>query len=168
VRVRPARRGRASFSRDGLYRYRLHRRWSDGPRVAWVMLNPSTADAAQDDPTIRRCIDFSQRWGFGSLTVVNLFAWRSPVPEALLRVEDPVGPRTPAVLGEVIRGADAVVAAWGNLHPALVTRTAPSRASLPPSALCLGLTARGEPRHPLYVPGDTSPRLLREPAHPVR
>jgi len=149
--------GSASFSRDGRYRYRLHRRWAHGPRVAWVMLNPSTADATHDDPTIRRCIGFSQRWGFGALTVVNLFAWRATSPDALRRVDDPVGPRTAATLREVTSAVDGVVAAWGNVHPDLAARVEALRASLPAAAWCLGLTSRGEPRHPLYVPGNTRP-----------
>ncbi|TMF61888.1 MAG: DUF1643 domain-containing protein, partial [Chloroflexi bacterium] len=67
----------ATFSADRRYRYRLWRRW-DGARpvVAFVMLNPSTADARRDDPTIRRCIGFAKSWGFGGVEVVNLFAYR--------------------------------------------------------------------------------------------
>ncbi|PKN80874.1 MAG: hypothetical protein CVU47_08520, partial [Chloroflexi bacterium HGW-Chloroflexi-9] len=90
--------GRASFSRDGRYRYSLVRRWGDGPRVAWVMLNPSTADATRDDPTLRRVIAISRRAGFGALEVVNLWALRSAHPADLARAADPVGPRADAAL----------------------------------------------------------------------
>lgn len=76
----------------GNYRYNLWRVWDEQlPRVLWVMLNPSTADASQSDPTLRRILDFSKQWGYGSLEVVNLYAWRSPDPKTLLSASDPVG-----------------------------------------------------------------------------
>ncbi|MCB9492102.1 MAG: DUF1643 domain-containing protein [Dehalococcoidia bacterium] len=149
----------ASFSRDRRYRYELGRRWGLGPAVTWVMLNPSTADATVDDPTIRRCIDFSRSWGFGALRVVNLFALRTPEPSALLHVDDLLGPggdrRLREVLRAVLRAADEVVVAWGNVHPRLGARVEAIASLLPAETSCLGLTARGEPRHPLYVRGDT-------------
>ena len=149
----------ATTARDGRYRYSLTRRWSRGPRVTWVLLNPSTADARQDDPTIRRCIDFSRRWGFGALEVVNLFALRTPYPEVLRAATDPVGPLNDRALRRAIARSDAVVAAWGA-HGALAGRADAIRAALPDDALALGLTARGEPAHPLYLPGDCEPRVL--------
>ena len=152
-------RGAASFSRDGHYRYSLTRRWAPGPRITWVLLNPSTADARQDDPTIRRCIDFSRRWGFGALEVVNLFALRTPHPAVLRSAADPVGPGNDRALRRAIERSEAVVAAWGN-HGAFVDRANEVRAVLPGDALALGLTGRGEPAHPLYLPGDREPRAL--------
>ena len=147
----------ASFSRDRRYRYELGRRWDLGPAVTWVMLNPSTADATVDDPTIRRCIDFSRNWGFGGLRVVNLFALRTPEPSALLHVDDLLGPGGDRRLRAALREADEVVVAWGNVHPRLRARVEAIASLLPAGVSCLGLTARGEPRHPLYVRGDTRP-----------
>jgi hypothetical protein len=72
----------AVLSPDGVYRYRLDRVWGAGPRVLFVMLNPSTADATQDDPTLRRCLGFARDWGYGSLTVANLYAYRARGPQA--------------------------------------------------------------------------------------
>jgi hypothetical protein len=156
----------ASFSRDRRYRYSLRRRWGAGPAVAWVMLNPSTADARQDDPTLRRCIAFSRAWGYGALEVVNLFALRSPRPADLCRGDDPVGPGTDRALRRALRAADAVVLAWGNppasLPPGLRTRGDLVRGWAPADALCLGVTHAGEPRHPLYVAGTTLPLALRD------
>ena len=76
----PGVRGDARFSRDRRYRYSLVRRWGEGPRVAWVMLNPARASADADDRTVRRCTDFARRWGCGSMEVVNLFALVAPAP----------------------------------------------------------------------------------------
>ena len=70
----------ADISSDGLYRWTLRRRWGDGDDVVWVMLNPSTADANKDDPTLRRIIQFSDGWGYGGLLVVNLLPFRSSNP----------------------------------------------------------------------------------------
>jgi hypothetical protein len=82
----------AVLSDCGTYRYRLGRRWAEGPVDVWIMLNPSTADATVDDRTIRRCMEFSRRWGAGALVVGNLFALRATDPAELVRHPDPIGP----------------------------------------------------------------------------
>ena len=144
----------------GPYRYRLWRVWEpDAPRIVFVLLNPSTADATRDDPTLRRCLGFARRWGFGSLEVVNLFALRSPSPAALRAAADPVGPENDRWLTEAVERADAVAAGWGN-HGPLLGRAEAVRARLPDGTLCLGVTASGQPRHPLYVAGDCDPSPL--------
>src|SRR5207237_5457574 len=85
----------ASFSRDRRYRYRLWRRWDAArPVVAFVMVNPSTADAGRDDPTIRRCIGFARSWGYGRLEVVDLFAYRGTDTRAPRRVAETGGAAT--------------------------------------------------------------------------
>lgn len=150
----------ASYSRDRRYRYALGRRWGVGPVLTWVMLNPSTADHRRDDPTIRRCTGFARAWGFGGLRVVNLFALRTPDPRLLVAAEDPVGPGADRVLRRALRSSDAVIAAWGNPPPPLRRRADEVRRWLPGGAWCLGLTARGEPRHPLYAAAGLEPRLL--------
>lgn len=140
------------FDARGRYRYRLWRRWrASGPVVAFVMLNPSTADAERDDPTIRRCTGFARAWGFAAMTVVNLFALRATDPARLRRARDPVGPDNDRHIAAAAAGSDAVVLAWGN-HGALGGRDravldllAGSRPS------CLGVTGSGQPRHPLYL-----------------
>lgn len=87
--------GRAAvLSPCGRYRYELTRRWAPGPLVGWVMLNPSRADAHTDDPTVRRCVGFAHRWGYGGLIIRNLYALRATDPAALADHLDPVGPDT--------------------------------------------------------------------------
>ncbi len=143
--------GTASFSPDGVYRYRLLRRWSRGGRVLWVMLNPSTADAQRDDPTIRRCIGFSRAWGFGGMEVVNLYALRATDPAVLRGHPDPVGRDNDAHIRAGPRSAAMVVAAWGAscTDEARIVRVL---AMLGEKVWCLGLTRGGMPRHPLYAP----------------
>ena len=148
--------GGALFSRDRRYRYRLWRSWDpDGARVAFVMLNPSTADDRRDDPTIRRCVGFARSWGFGSLDVVNLFGYRATFPADLVRAPDPVGQENARHVRAALRGADLVVLAWGR-------RATDSVLLSLPRAHCLGLTRTGQPRHPLYVRGETRPVSVRD------
>jgi hypothetical protein len=143
-------RGGATFDATGTYRYYLWREWDASlPAVTFVMLNPSTADAERDDPTIRRCIGFARAWGYGRLEVANLFAYRAASPRELLAAAEPIGSDNEYWLR---RAADtkAVVVAWGDhgRGPRAKAFQCLDAASL----RCLGLTARGEPRHPLYVP----------------
>ena len=147
----------ATLSPDGRYRYRLGRRWAEGATVTWIMLNPSTADAANDDPTIRRCTDFTKRWGYGGLTVVNLFALRATDPRALRRAYDqPIGlPDNDRHIVEATASAALVVAAWGA-HGTMYARDRQVRMLLDGRAVhCLGTTKAGQPRHPLYLARDT-------------
>ncbi len=159
---------------EGEYRYVLNRSWGDeyddrwrfydpSKRIAWVMLNPSTADDVTDDPTIRRCIGFSKRWGFGSLTVANLFARRCTRPVHLSDPGDPVGPRNDEVLRSVLTSCETVVAAWGahKLARPRVRALLEMAVDAGVHLSCLGTTKDGAPRHPLYVRGDAE--LVRWP-----
>src|SRR5436309_12719716 len=151
----------AGFSRCGRYRYWLTRTWDDArPAVCWLMLNPSTADAARDDPTIRRCMGLARRWGHGGIVVVNLFAWRATDPAELARAADPVGPDNDTVLRT--RAARLrLIAAWGCKGSLLGRADAGLRLLKGRRVECLGVTAAGQPRHPLYVPGDVLPIVFR-------
>lgn len=148
----------AVISEDGLYRYSLLREWD--PQVAgvtFVMLNPSTADADVDDPTIRRCIAFAKREGFGKLLVLNLYAFRATNPKELLTCADPVGEENDTFLraniGLRTEFGDPVIAAWGV--NAGLARVAHVRSLVPEATfVSLGTTKAGHPRHPLYVRGD--------------
>ncbi|MCY7334496.1 MAG: DUF1643 domain-containing protein [Pseudanabaena sp. CAN_BIN31] len=105
----------AVVDKTELYRYSLWREWNiDAPKLVFIMLNPSKADAYIDDPTLRRCIGFAKSWGFGSLLVINLFAYRSTKPSELRQVNDPVGSQNDRYLKKAIKSADKVVVAWGD------------------------------------------------------
>lgn len=127
--------------------------------VTFVMLNPSTADEEQDDPTIRRCIRFAREWGYARLAVVNLYGLRATDPREINTAEDPIGPDNDRVLGTVFGRSDLIVAAWG-VHAAPERVAAVMGWPLGPR-FCLGLTKGGAPRHPLYVRADT--RLVPYP-----
>ena len=133
----------------GEYRYRLTRVWDPAVQmITFVLLNPSTADAVQLDPTLRRCVGFAKREGYGGMVILNLYAFRTKDPKVMMAATDPVGPDNDRVLADV---TGTVVAGWGtNADPARVAR---ARALLP-RLHALGITKDGHPRHPLYVPAD--------------
>src|SRR5262245_43270667 len=108
----------AVISTCGLYRYHLSRLWDETlPRVAFIMLNPSTADALIDDATIRKCVGFAKKWGCGSLCVVNLFAYRATKPRDMMKVRDPVGPENDEyivkICDDAAQSGGQLICAWG-------------------------------------------------------
>jgi hypothetical protein len=154
----------ATFSGCGAYRYELLRTWDERRlRCCWIMLNPSTADATRDDPTIRRCVGFAKAWGFGGIAVVNLFALRATNPDALWAHAAPKGPRADFYLIKWVRQCPAVIAAWGAVgigNERWARRHLEVRScleSLHVAPLCLALTKDGHPRHPLYARGTLRP-----------
>lgn len=152
----------AHISADGVYRYWLSRRWQEPERqrtMVVVGLNPSTADATKDDPTIRRCVGFAKREGCGKLVMVNLFALRSTDPDGLLRHPDPIGPENGQTLNAWIHPRFLCVAAWGA-HPLAFERGIRIVQSYD-LLRCFGVTKSGAPRHPLYVKADEPLRELR-------
>lgn len=146
------------MSRCGKYRYSLWRRWHPtDPLLRWMMLNPSTADASIDDPTIRKCIGFARRLGFGGIQVLNLFALRATDPKALFTAADPIGP------DYTLRGlaSGPIVCAWGAHKMAAARgRKVASEIAFEHGAqsplMCLGKTKDGHPKHPLYVPYEAA------------
>lgn len=164
----------AEISADGLFRYRLERDWT-GPltrrTVTFVMLNPSTADANLDDPTIRRCIGFAETFDFTRLLVVNLFAFRATSPKDLTaRIAEKTwaaeafphaaGVENPAHLRAAALEAEAVVFAWGAYDPPSrsvrgLAIAAAEAATAGRPVFTLGTTKSGAPKHPLYLAADT-------------
>jgi hypothetical protein len=147
----------ATISDDGLYRYQLWRRISSDPRrVLWIMLNPSTADADVDDPTIRRLIGYAKAWGFGRLDVVNLYAGRATKPADLWKMLDPVGPGNSLAVGAAAGAADLIVGGWGANAPVEQVEWLLRRV-MAADLHALATTKAGQPRHPLYLKGDLTP-----------
>lgn len=149
----------AILSACGLYRYYLSRNLGGeaGARVLFVMLNPSTADATTDDPTIRRCMAFARREGGSVLDVVNLYGLRSPEPKALRGVADPVGPDNDTHLRLCLQFADLVIFGWGADEGPIRGRSkvvGDLALALGRTPQCLGTTKSGAPRHPLFVRAD--------------
>lgn len=145
----------AVFNKARTHRYLLTRRWAPGDPLVFVMLNPSTADALADDPTIRRCIGYARRESAAGIVVLNLFAARATDPRALTSHRDPVGASNDAFLARHA-ARRRVIAAWGT-HGRLHGRDAAVTATLGrvgTSLVCLGLTRDGLPRHPLYTGRD--------------
>jgi hypothetical protein len=150
--------GAAQFSEDGVYRYTLTRRWGAGRRAVFIMLNPSTADADVNDPTVARCCRYARDWGMGQLLVLNLFALRSTDPRGLRTHPNPVGPENDHVFRAVQR-EDLVVAAWGT-HGAFGDRDAQVLGLLRERRVAvhyLRLTKNNHPAHPLYLPASLRP-----------
>lgn len=154
----------AEFDETRACRYSLGRRWGDEQRrILCVMLNPSCADEILDDPTITRCVDYSERWGFRDLTVCNLFALRATDPEALWKGEEPIGDRNLDVIQREAERAERIVAAWGGAHrrqPRFIEQEKVTITAIQRHAVmwCLGRTQGEHPRHPLYL----SPTLVPE------
>ncbi len=148
----------AMISPCGTYRYRLERFWGPEHALPFVMLNPSTADADIDDPTIRRCMGFARREGAGGIIVVNLFAFRATDPKNLPDGAARVGPENEFYLHAVAdwakRAGVPLVCAWGA-HPEANAHFSVERwRCMGVTLKCLGKTSKGHPRHPLYVKGD--------------
>jgi hypothetical protein len=163
----------AELSEDLAYRYVLRRTWwPEQPVMLWVMLNPSTADGTTDDATIRRCIGYAQREQCGGIVVVNLFAWRATDPRELVRQPDPVGPANDLSIVRELQSHDGpVVLGWGGLRMPLVPRALDVARLIERYATgpvcCLGKTAAGWPRHPLYLAKSTPLEPWQAPDQPA-
>ena len=161
------------MSPGGMYRYDLYRRWDDGflaeglpsesdDWALFIMLNPSTGDATRDDNTVRRCMSFARREGFGGLAIINRFAYRTPHPTQLIAARnagtDIVGPENDVYWRWWLDRASLVIAAWGA-NSALSRLPAP--VGLPAETWCLGTTKGGQPCHPLFLADDTKLERFR-------
>lgn len=147
----------AYISDCGLFRYSLWRIWDmtgELPRILWVMLNPSWADASTNDRTVLAIMDFSKRWGFGGLEIVNLYAYRTESPAKLKAEGFPIGPQNDWYIKNITDRCSTVVAAWGgNAQP---ERADHVRRIVDKPMHFLKINADGTPQHPLYVKRSTA------------
>ncbi len=149
----------ATFSEDGKHRFQLWRIWDDKlPKVLFIMLNPSTADAEMDDPTIRRCIGFAKSWGYGGFYVGNLFTYRSKTPNDLFMAETIIHWGNKSHIKTMHDKCKIVVCAWGNSK--IVDKLCPPHKPLEGFTNChyIELSNDGTPKHPLYLKGDLMPQ----------
>jgi hypothetical protein len=157
----------AAFSVCRRWRYLLWRCWDERKPVAnFVMLNPSTADEFQLDPSCTRARSYAERWGFGGVLITNIFAWRATDPEEMKSVNDPVGRGNDRAILRAAREAKIVVCAWGN-HGLHRGRAQQVMALLREQKIALNflrMNACGEPAHPLYLPGNLTPARFPLPS----
>jgi hypothetical protein len=180
----------AGFGPEGIkseFRYTLARYWhghnldlfssfTDVPALTartrltevalFIMLNPSTADALKNDPTVAKCIRLAKAWGFGGVLVRNIFAYRSTDPNGLkicsARGLDPVGGElNDRAIMEAVRDerTGVIVAAWGN-HGKYRGRSKRVREMLTLAerpVYAFKISGEGEPEHPLYQKEGVSP-----------
>ena len=145
----------AILSECGQYRYYLSRNWGHGKSVCFIMLNPSTADASEDDPTIRRCVGYAKDWGYKGIEVINLFAYRATSPSDMKSAVDPIGPDNMKHLFATCSSytSDVAVCAWGThggfmgQDKAVIEMLSATRVKLN----ALKITKAGHPSHPLYL-----------------
>jgi hypothetical protein len=156
----------ATLSDCGRYRYELWRSWDASlPQLAFVGLNPSTADAQEDDATVRRLVRFARDNGCGSLFMVNLFAYRATDPKDLASCPDPIGPDNDTYLDEVwyFAALRRLVLGWGSVKFSRArakavldsARDKKHRGVRLMDVECFGLNKDGAPVHPLYLPATT-------------
>jgi hypothetical protein len=151
----------AEFSADRLYRRRLDRWWAPGPRIGWLMCNPSDAGEDKDDPTVRKCTGFTSRWGYCGFTIVNPFDVVLTDSNLLHRVAEPASARNAEVIAAVARDIELLVVAWGceSVMRRIAKRGLDPRDSIrlmlranPNLDLqCLGTSPAGNPYHPLML-----------------
>lgn len=149
----------AIIDETGQYRYSLTRLWDKKlPKLVFLMLNPSTADHSENDPTIRRCINFAKNWGFGSIEVVNLFAFRATNPKELLTCDDPIGEDNDIYIKASLEDAGLVIAAWGTKGNLFKRNEQVIEILSNQNIYCLSLTKEGHPKHPLYIKSNEKPK----------
>lgn len=162
----------ATFSPCRTWRYTLWRHWDwrgDAHCVAFIGLNPSTADETKNDPTVRRCINYAKEWGYGGMYMLNIFGYRATDPAVMKAALDPVGPENDRTIAKHVRRCGLVIACWG-VHGAFSERE--QRITQLPQVRqklhCLGQTKAGHPRHPLYLPKSARPVLWQADVETLR
>ena len=146
----------ATISDDQIYRYKLSRTWdSTKSTILFIGLNPSIADETIDDPTITRCLNYAKDWGYGTLLMANLFAFRSTYPKDIYLTDNPIGNENDNYILECVAQSDLVVACWGNNGMYMDRENIIKE--LIPNLYCLKKNKNGTPHHPLRLPRNIRP-----------
>jgi len=151
----------ADISECGAYRYSLSRRWGLGRSVTFIGLNPSTADAEIDDPTVKRWMGFAKAWGYDAMLVANLFAFRATSPKDMQKADEPIGPDNNVWIQACAEAGSQTVVCWGK-PGSFQYRDVAVTALLKEAGhdlWCFGTNADDSPKHPLYLPKGM--RLVR-------
>ncbi len=147
----------AVISDCGKYRYSLSRIWEkEKGIITFICLNPSTADAKKDDPTIRRCIGYSKDWGYGGFYMANLFAFRATDPKIMKQSDSPIGPLNNNHLLNLKNKSSIIIAAWGT-NGNYRGRDKEVLELMGNDLYCLEKSQKGHPKHPLYLKKDLKP-----------
>lgn len=147
----------AKFSDCGRHRLLLWRIWDESkPLVMFIGLNPSTANAMSDDPTIRRVKSMAKNWGYGGVYMLNLFTYISTDPKQL-NISDGNTVHSDFYLTTTADCVEKIICAWGNFKVFGRDKEVRSLFSL---AYALHINQNGSPKHPLYVKVDTKPILF--------
>ena len=148
------------LSKCNKYRYELRRAWnSSKPQIMFILLNPSTADDIEDDPTIKKCISYTKRLKGGSIVVCNIFSYRSTDPRLMKQHNDPVGPNNDYWIKKNAKESKLIIAGWGK-HGSYLGR-AEEICRMLPKMHCFKINKDGSPTHFLYLPSNLKPILFR-------
>ena len=151
----------ADFSKCRKYRYTLWRTWDvSKPKVMFLGLNPSTADEVKNDPTVTRCINYSKRWGYGGMYMMNIFSFRTTYPIELKKATNPIGDKNNFWIKKIYRNVDKCIGAWGN--DGEFKNRSEDIFKLIPKLYCLKINSSGQPAHPLYLKSDLKPVLYKK------
>lgn len=150
----------AILSKNRLYRYVLWRTWdtTSNKTCLFIGLNPSSADESEDDPTLKRCINFAKSWGFGRCVIVNLFAYRTSRPNKLIQIKKPIGYKNNQHIKKQCEKADQIIIAWGNKGSHMNRDKYVLKLLKQFDLWCFKLTMKGQPAHPLYQPKEMTLR----------
>ena len=147
----------AVFSPDRTYRYTLWRVWGEGPFMHFILLNPSTANENNNDPTVERCERRARRWGFGGMNLTNIFAYRSTSPWTLYKIKDPVGPENDKYILQAVKVSNRTICGWGG-HGKHLDRHNKVKELVKASVVyALRINKSGIPSHPLYLNYNLEP-----------
>ncbi len=161
------------FSECGSYRWILKRELLSGEKtVVFIGLNPSKANSTNNDRTLIRIINFCSRWNYKNIYIINLFGLISTSPNKLSKSNDPIGKNNDLITLKSLEfwqentNCDLWLG-WGDKgqlngrdHKVLklikfFLNLKSNKNNYSKRVLSLGLSQKGNPRHPLYMPNQS-------------